>query len=695
MIAKARRFESLPEETRGALRFYLEQRPAGGSFDRDILAHQGCRACCTKGPRIKALKRLIGETLVVLDGNACSFELESIVIPVVDLAKATQLVYASPLCAELLSKADEPRPYYANWVPDIVSGIHGRRSTDPRTSTSFRNGGHILWEFFVDGGRLYSGADDAGSLGINVFATCAQFPLWYRERTEAWLWLSTIPSELVWKADKKTRGEKAKYTLPALFAAVVARFQRRVAGGVTVWDSYRKEARVVHSHIGFVEADMQAEYDLLGLKRRYSNCRHCDQARQDLCSVGAPVVGLQDLKACPNSAPLRGWRAVEVLLAQAGPQANDLRSWLPPDTMHVMYADGLLARLVQITFGLKKKDTPLPPSWLTPWQRKLASIRITRATGMTPWRLFWGCLETKRRLCAFSAWAVEGLVRSAQGLRHLKLLVGAIALAAEEERQERLLDRIPQMRDLAQEVVHSARELYGQEFCNRGKVHRLLHLYEGTAGKAWSPSHGARYFRMALTWQKPPLRHYSMWRGERLQKHAKRAARAIYKAKRDRSGRNTRFLRVQNVEAQRTALLRQQLHSSLSIRPSGPPDEAVTPHFVGVRRVSWIDLGCDRSCVAGEWWLVRRPVLGLMRFRLARIESVFVSRPGADTALCYHAHVKLFQEVPQEAGPPRVEEEEDPAAHIEVPVQDLVEEVHIRTSAQGGGLRWLMLAPPA
>ena len=661
IIDKARRFALLDEETRDALEFFMVDRPTHGRFEALVLKHRGLS--------VKQLQGIIRRTITVLDGGDCSFDVDGLCVPVIDMAHAIRVLFSVPATAELLSCSGKPDHNCANWIPDVASGVHGKRSTNPLVSAAFgdarEKGSALLWEFFVDGGRLYSTpggktaqrgtgrrakTSDTSSLGINVFATVAQFPSWFKERVEAWVWIATIPGSLA-----QAQG------LPSLLQRVFARVQERVRDGVVVWDAWNLRARRIESHIGFIEADQQGEYDMLGLKRRYSYCWLCTQPKGDLTAIGQPVATLSDLEGNPNAGPKRGWGEVREMIAAAGATAaRDLRSWLPIDTMHTFYVDGLMSRLVEIAFEIGD-TSKLPASWLSKWQIKIASGRIQAMTGKSVHLLHKTCCETRRQLCAHAVWALEGLVRSPSQLPFLVLLRDITLLVGEEEREERLLDSLPRLRDLARGIIDAAKALYGLDFCNRSKIHRLLHLYEGKG--VWSPSHGARNFKHAVALNKPPLKHFSMWRGERLQKHAKRAARSIYKACRDKSGRNTRFLRVQNQEAARWAFKLQALPAPFR---DGAPDPR-----------------------PGEFWLARRPVQlafgDVMRFQVCRILAL----DSSAVRVCLydsHSHAK---------GLPRLKESMD--GHCDLWASDLVEEirvVHPAGTQPSEDLCWLGLARP-
>jgi hypothetical protein len=313
--------------------------------------------------------------------------------------------------------------------------------------------------------------------------------------------------------------------------------------------------------------------------------------------------------------------------------------------MHTFHADGLLARLVAIAFSL---GTGLPGTWLRPAQVRAASSRVMRTLGHSVTQLFKTSLESRRQLAAYAVWALEGQVRSNEQKRHLALLRDVMLVAAEEDREERLLERLPQMQELAVSVVGRSRDIYGAEFVNRSKVHRLLHLYKGTG--QWSPTHGRRNYRNALAYGKPPLKHFSMWRGERLQKHAKRAGRKVYRAKVDRQGRNVRFLRVLNQEAERWALKVRMLPA-----PFLPAARAQ-----GAGAVDGVDLGGGRQIKAGEMWLVRLPELNVMKFNFAKVLELQDSQAG------FLVRVRLYDSSPHECPlPPGTPAGKRPGTRIE------------------------------
>ena len=509
-------------------------------------------------------------------------------------------------------------------VPTILSGAQGLRASCPERRRAFARHGdettwgprNVMWELFLDGGALYqTPGDAAGSLGLNLYGTVAQFPSWFKEHSEAWVWLATIPGQVA---------KDHAHGLPGVLDRVIERLQETTAGCIGVWDSHKQTSVMVRTHLGFLECDQQGEFDVLGLKRRYSDCRLCTQPKADLSGLGDAVDTLAGLQANPNAVAKNGWGAVQALLARFGPRTHEsLNDWLPVDTMHTFYADGLLSRLVAIAFGLGTPKQRLPATWLTARQKRVAERRLHRILEQTVLKAYKSSLESRRQLCAYAVWALEGARLRNEQKGHLRLLRDTMLIAAEEEREERILDRLPEMKDLAEAVVARARELYGHRFINRSKVHRLLHLYRG-AGK-WSRTHGKRNYRSALTCCRPTLRHYSMWRGERLQKHCKRAARKIYKAKVDARGKNVRFLRVQNQEAERWAFKVRTLPA-----PYLPADTEAT--FDGTT----LDLGGGRGCKVGEVWLVRVPVLDSMQQYIARIQGITLQNGSFLVDVCFY-----------------------------------------------------------
>ena len=109
ILTLAGNFARLSQETRDAMEYYILERPTRDVFDKKILRYRGLS--------VWMLKSRIRQTLPVLDGAAYALEIDSTMVPVVDLGKATRVIFASPALAELYHRERKPAHLYQNWVP--------------------------------------------------------------------------------------------------------------------------------------------------------------------------------------------------------------------------------------------------------------------------------------------------------------------------------------------------------------------------------------------------------------------------------------------------------------------------------------------------------------------------------------------------------------------------------------------------
>ena len=146
-----------------------------------------------------------------------------------------------------------------------------------------------------------------------------------------------------------------------------------------VWDEWQGEqARVDNYCVGFIK-DYEAELDVMGLKHGKWLCWMCNTPHAGMrqghpLQNGGAVCKCADLDASPNCTPAAGalpFRDVLTALPTGAPTPDSvgLRTFVLFDSMHCMFSDGLLDKIVLLTLhhtDLRKAD--LKRHWLRPWQ---------------------------------------------------------------------------------------------------------------------------------------------------------------------------------------------------------------------------------------------------------------------------------------------------------------------------------------
>ena len=211
----------------------------------------------------------------------------------------------------------------------------------------------------------------------NFYATRADYPSWFRNMDSAWLWLAAVPVPVV-----KAMG----------LSRVLSELAKRLFPGgrstCEVWDEWNCELAVVENFCVGLIKDYEAELDVMGLQHANARgkwlCWMCQTPQAGmrngnlLTSAGA-VRTCADLEANPNCAPVAGAMPLRDVLTALPtgaptPDSLNLRTFVLFEGMHCMFADGLLDKLVLLSFHhTELRQAKVKRHWLRPWQAPLTA----------------------------------------------------------------------------------------------------------------------------------------------------------------------------------------------------------------------------------------------------------------------------------------------------------------------------------
>ena len=224
--------------------------------------------------------------------------------------------------------------------------------------------------------------------------------------------------------------------------------------GMKVWCAARGLEVELVPFLGPLLVDQKTQQELLHLTYNYSNCWMCHGAGG---VVGQPVATPAELYANPNAAFKTPTREglVELLTVVgevSGKSELSLRDLLPVDTMHLFYKEGLICKLIQCVWKIPVKKKVPGRKWLSTPKRLRAAAKIEALTGHSPHTMFRTSLELRRKLCALTPYALEGLIPKqaqcqcgcGQLIRHhAEHLRAVVELCAVEERSREGADPPP------------------------------------------------------------------------------------------------------------------------------------------------------------------------------------------------------------------------------------------------------------
>ena len=317
--------------------------------------------------------------------------------------------------------------------------------------------------------------------------------------------------------------------------------------------------------------DYEAELDAMAIKHGNDRgnwlCWRCHLTTADMRNASdVPATNAvrvaADVAQNPNCTPCQNVAQLdEVLAAFHVHTEQDLRKFVLYDTLHCFYKDGLLDKLVALTFQLVKLgEAGVRRYWLRPWQVELAAERLRDAVRMSPQAAFRRNLMDRRTVAAHAVFVLEGIVydegrcpcldrpaadtserqhapthRHSQSA-HLSHLRDVILQYSFEEATERDECDLPFLRTLTQSNVKTAVKLYGPRLFGTYKIHSLLHLYESHSDPQTIKEFTGRTrgrngaFSLALAHRMPTLTHTAAWKGEQLHRHVKACAGSVFKA---------------------------------------------------------------------------------------------------------------------------------------------------------------------
>jgi hypothetical protein len=212
----------------------------------------------------------------------------------------------------------------------------------------------------------------AGLVRYNFYATRADYPEWFRSMESAWLWLAAVPVPVV-----KAMG------LSRVLSELAQRLFPDGCSTCDVWDEWHGElARVESFCVGFVK-DYEAELDVMGL--RHGNARgnwlcwmcqtpHAGMRHGTLLDSAGAVRTCAELEANPNCTPVTGAMPLRDVVAALPtgaptPDSLNLRNFVLFEGMHCMFYDGLLDKIVLLSFHhTDLRHAKLKRHWLRPWQ---------------------------------------------------------------------------------------------------------------------------------------------------------------------------------------------------------------------------------------------------------------------------------------------------------------------------------------
>ena len=274
-----------------------------------------------------------------------------------------------------------------------------------------------------------------------------------------------------------------------------------------------------------------------------------------------PVKLASDVLDSPNCTPREGVAQLdEVLDAFRLPYDHDLRKFVLYDTLHCFYSDGLLDKIVGLTFHLTSlTEAGIRHNWLRTWQVEQAAQRLREAAKLSLASAFRRNIMDRRTVAAHAVFVLEGIVYG-QGrcpclapagpgadakfapthfhsqIAHLAHLRNIVLQYSFEEAAERDLCDLPFLRTLTANNVQTAARLYGPRLVGTYKVHSLLHLYESHASPQAIRDFTGRdrgrngAFSLALAHRMPTMVHVATTKGEALHKPVKEYAAAVFKA---------------------------------------------------------------------------------------------------------------------------------------------------------------------
>jgi len=167
--------------------------------------------------------------------------------------------------------------------------------------------------------------------------------------------------------------------------------------------------------------DYEAELDAMAIKHgnRRGNwlCWKCHLTAADMRNaLDVPadnaVRVAADVLQNPNCTPCQNVTQLdEVLEAFHVRTEQNLRKFVLYDTLHCFHKDGLLDKIVALTFQLVTlAEAGICRYWLRPWQVELAAGRLRDAVGMSPQAAFRRNLTDRRTVGAHTVFVLEGIV---------------------------------------------------------------------------------------------------------------------------------------------------------------------------------------------------------------------------------------------------------------------------------------------
>lgn len=206
----------------------------------------------------------------------------------------------------------------------------------------------------------------------NFYATRADYPEWFRNMESAWLWLAAVPVPVV-----KAMG---------LSRVLSELAQRLFPGGCStcdVWDEWNGElAQVENFCVGFIK-DYEAELDVMGLQHGNDRgnwlcwmCQtpHSGMRQGTLLESAGAIHTCAELEANPNCTPAAGATPLRDVVAALPtgaptPDSINLRTFVLFESMHCMFSDGLLDKIVLLSFHhTELRHAKLRRYWLRKWQ---------------------------------------------------------------------------------------------------------------------------------------------------------------------------------------------------------------------------------------------------------------------------------------------------------------------------------------
>ena len=331
----------------------------------------------------------------------------------------------------------------------------------------------------------------------------------------------------------------------------------------------------VENHCVAWSKDYEAELDAMGLKHgnRRGNwlCWKCQVTAVGMKAAMGPPAGdardgpfsppvklASDVLDSPNCTPREGVAQLdEVLDAFHLPYDQDLRRFVLFDTLHCFYSDGLLDKIVGLTFHITTPtEAGVRNNWLRTWQVEQAAERLRDAVKLSPGPAFRRNTMDRRTVAAHAVFVLEGIVYDKgrcpclqpgadakfapthfhSQSAHLCHLRDIILQYSFEEAAERDQCDLPFLRTLTANNVKTAARLYGPQLVGTYKVHSLLHLYESHADAQAIKDFTGRdrgrngAFSLALAHRMPTMMHVATFKGEALHKPVKAYAAAVFKA---------------------------------------------------------------------------------------------------------------------------------------------------------------------